>query len=138
MAAQYWRRWPGCSSPTTGTSGPGTSWPSSRAEELETRIQERRAFVIDQLQRADAALEAGRPNEAVAIRAMLSEKYGQYTDLADLLGPPPGPDRRSPQPGPIRPRHLPRPSCRTGSASAPAEPEPAPKPAEPSNPPGDR
>jgi serine/threonine-protein kinase len=60
-----------------------------RATELEARMQERRAFVIDQIARADAAMRAGRPNESVAIRAMLMEKYSQYTDLADLLGPPP-------------------------------------------------
>ncbi|MBV8310424.1 MAG: hypothetical protein JO344_08575, partial [Planctomycetaceae bacterium] len=52
-------------------------------------MQERRAFVIDQIARADAAMRAGRPNESVVIRAMLMEKYSQYTDLADLLGPPP-------------------------------------------------
>jgi eukaryotic-like serine/threonine-protein kinase len=60
-----------------------------RATELEARMQERRAFVIDQIARGDAATRAGRPNESVAIRAMLMEKYSQYTDLADLLGPPP-------------------------------------------------
>ena len=60
-----------------------------RATELEARMQERRAFVIDQIARADAAMRAGRPNESVAIRAMLMEKYSQYTDLTDLLGPPP-------------------------------------------------
>ena len=57
-----------------------------RAAKLEAGMQERRAFVIDQLARADAALRAGRPNESVTIRAMLMENYSQYTDLADLLG----------------------------------------------------
>ena len=47
-----------CSSPTTATSGPGTSWPSSRPRSWRRKIQERRAFVIDQLQRADAATRA--------------------------------------------------------------------------------
>ena len=50
-------RWPGCSSPTTGTSGHGTCSRSAAAEELETKIPERRAFVIDQLARADAAAQ---------------------------------------------------------------------------------
>jgi serine/threonine-protein kinase len=58
-----------------------------RDAELEARMQERRNFVIDQLARADASMQAGRPNEAMAIRAMLMEKYSHYTDLADLLGP---------------------------------------------------
>ena len=78
-----------------------------RAEELEAQDPERRAFVIDQLERADAALEAGRPNEAVAIRAMLREKYGQYPDLADLLGRRPCRGPEPPQPGTDRhPRSL--------------------------------
>jgi serine/threonine-protein kinase len=57
-----------------------------RADELETRIRERQEFVADQLQRAENAIRAGRPNEAVAIRSMLVEKYGHYTDLAGVLG----------------------------------------------------
>ena len=60
-----------------------------RAEELETKIKERRAFVTDQLAKAEAAMRAGRPNEAVTIRAMLVDKYSHYTDMANLLGPPP-------------------------------------------------
>ena len=92
-----------------------------RATELETQMQERRAFVIDQLARADAALQAGRPNESVAIRAMLMEKYSQYTDLADLLGP----LLQTPQPGAgahdaaRRPRH-------PGETPAPT-PQPSPR-----------
>jgi serine/threonine-protein kinase len=61
-----------------------------RAGELETRIRERRAFVLEQLQRADAAFQSGRPTESLAIRSMLVEKYGRYSDLSDLLGASPG------------------------------------------------
>lgn len=70
-----------------------------RASELEARMQERRAFVIDQLARANAARQAGRPNEWLAIMAMLREKYSQYTDLADLLAPQP----ETPRPGTVAP-----------------------------------
>jgi eukaryotic-like serine/threonine-protein kinase len=90
-----------------------------RANELEARIQERRTFVIDQLARADAALQAGRPNEAVAIRAMLREKYSHYADLAELLGPPPESERLGP--GPASASGSPVPS---GEAPA-AMPQPA-------------
>lgn len=72
-----------------------------RAKEIESRMRERRSFVTEQIARADAALQAGRPSEAVAIRAMLKDKYGQYTDLADLLGNRPAsthPDRGSARP----------------------------------------
>jgi serine/threonine-protein kinase len=57
-----------------------------RAKEIDSRMHERRSFVSDQIARSNAALRAGRPTEALAIRAMLKEKYSQYTDLADLLG----------------------------------------------------
>jgi len=85
-----------------------------RADDLETKIKDRRAFVVDQLNRARAAFEAGRPNEALTIQATLKEKYGQFRDLADLLGPPAGsqPD----------PQHA---GAGTGSAPSPA-PEPTP------------
>jgi serine/threonine-protein kinase len=72
---------------------------NKRADELEARIGERRNFVIEQLARADAALQAGRPTESVAIRSMLKDKYGQYSDLYDLLGHPAatGPQESSPK-----------------------------------------
>ncbi len=77
-----------------------------RAKEIESRIQERRAFVTDQLARAQTAMQAGRPNESVAILAMLKEKYGHYTDLADLLGgsfEPPAPANFTPAPAAVPP-----------------------------------
>jgi serine/threonine-protein kinase len=63
-----------------------------RADDLGTRIQERRAFVQQQVLRAVAAMQAGRPREAAAIQGMLREKYGRYTDLADFFAPVPGPE----------------------------------------------
>jgi hypothetical protein len=73
-----------------------------RADGLEAKIQERRAFVIDQLQRADAALEAGRPNEAVAIRAMLSESTLNMPTSPTCWAQLPGPNRRAPGQQPIQ------------------------------------
>ncbi len=83
-----------------------------RATDLEKQIQERRAFVEDKIGRANAALQSGRPNESVAIMAMLREKYGHYTDLADLLQP------RIEAPGPGATPHE--------SATSPVQPGQAP------------
>ena len=99
MAAQYWRELARVLKPEDRDERPWYLLAVRRADELEAKIQERRAFVIDQLERADAALKAGRPNEAVAIRAMLSEKYAQYADLSDLLGTASGPKSQVPRPG---------------------------------------
>lgn len=92
-----------------------------RAEELEAKIRDRRAFVIEQIARAQAALAAGRPNEALTIQGALREKYGHFRDLSDLLGPPasshpdsPLPELRTP---PIQPPTL-SPSNSTGSGPA--------------------
>jgi serine/threonine-protein kinase len=91
-----------------------------RAEQLETKIRERRANVIDMLRRAEAALLAGRPNEAVSIRATLNETYGRYTDLADLLGPAPAakPPAANQQSSPVAPsNHASQPASDSSSSS---------------------
>jgi eukaryotic-like serine/threonine-protein kinase len=90
-----------------------------RASKLETDMQERRAFVIDKLARADAELQAGRPNESVKLRAALMEMYSHYTDLADLLGPP----RQTPQPAAVAPDASVVPTHPAGSV-APGQPFP--------------
>jgi hypothetical protein len=112
----------------------------SRADELEAKIQERRAFVIDQLERAESAIRSGRPEDAVTIRNKLRENYSQYADLADLLGTSP-----SSNPQPPRSDGGPTPSPPGGQvpASAPrpdsSGDESAPKPAATTAPsPGDR
>ena len=69
-----------------------------RADELEVRIRDRRNFVVEQLTRAESALQAGRPSEAMSIRAMLKDKYGHYLDLRDLLG-----GDSTPEPGLVPP-----------------------------------
>ncbi|AMV36503.1 serine/threonine-protein kinase [Planctomyces sp. SH-PL62] len=84
-----------------------------RADDLATRIRERRAFVEQQYLRAVAALQAGRPREASAIQGMLREKYGRYTDLAEFFAPVPTP---SPEPPP-------QPTDASDGEKSPAEPE---------------
>ena len=105
-ALTYWREMARVLKPDDRDERPWYLLALRRAQELETRIEERRAFVFDQLARADAALQAGRPNEAVTIRAMLKDKYSHYTDLADLLGHPPVRSRNAPatEAGPARPQ----------------------------------
>ena len=71
-------------------------------------------------------MRAGRPNEAVTIRATLKETYSQYPDLADLLGPPPQTSR----PGTVAPRpSLPHAPRRRPPQTPPEAPEPQAPPA---------
>ena len=132
LAARYWREM----ADTLKADDPDDrKWillSKKRADELESKIKERRAFVEEQLRRADAAFRGGRPNEAVTIHAMLNEKFGRYADLADLLAPvppqsaPPAQSRRTPPQKPTGPRRLlsrppkpsrrPRPRVRRGEA----------------------
>lgn len=63
-----------------------------RIDELKKSIAQRREIVLNLLTRANAAESGGRPREAASIRADILTKYGQYTDLADLLGPSPNSD----------------------------------------------
>jgi serine/threonine protein kinase len=90
MAAMYWKEMAKVLKADDPDERPWHLLAQKRASELETRIRERRAFVVEQLQRADAAFQAGRPTESLAIRSMLVEKYGRYSDLSDLLGGSPG------------------------------------------------
>jgi serine/threonine protein kinase len=89
MAASYWQEMARTLRPDNPEERKWYLLANQRADELESRIRERRAFVIDQLERSARALQAGRPNEAVNIRAMLNEKYGRFADVADLLRTPP-------------------------------------------------
>ncbi|MDG3007030.1 serine/threonine-protein kinase [Paludisphaera mucosa] len=89
-----------------------------RADELEKRIQDRRAFVEDQVGRAVVAIQSGRPKEALAIQAMLREKYGRFTDLADVFAPVGMPE----------PRPAPEAAPPTAPEPKPEAPAPAPAP----------
>jgi serine/threonine-protein kinase len=95
-----------------------------KAEELETKIRERRTFVEDQLRRAEAAVRGGRPNEAIAIYAMLKERFSQYSDLADLLAPAPPPEAFPQPPAPAPGTEKPAPVPRTDAETAPAPTKP--------------
>jgi serine/threonine protein kinase len=134
LALTYWREMARLINPDDREERKWHLLALERADKLETRIQERRAFVIDQLSRAIAAHQAGRPNESVAIRAMLKEKYSHYADLADLLGPPletmPGP----PPPGalglPAYPSQTPAPIPQPAPSTSPERtPDPQKTPA---------
>jgi serine/threonine protein kinase len=43
----------------------------SRVDQLENAIKDRRQYVVKEMERAEAALRAGRPNEALTIKSML-------------------------------------------------------------------
>ncbi len=125
LAATYWREMAQLIKPDDPEDRKWHLLALQRATKLEAQMQERRAFVIDKLARANSALEAGRPNEAVDIRAMLRENYSQYADLADLLGSPPETPR--PDAGPpaaaVSPAHPAETPAPTPEPAAPASPE---------------
>jgi serine/threonine-protein kinase len=109
QAAIYWREMARVLKPDDREDRKWYLLAIQRAEEIDARLQERRAFVTDQLARAEQALREGRNQEVDAIRAMLREKYSQYADLADLLGAAPTPKPEPPRP-PSEPENLPHPA----------------------------
>ena len=54
--------------------------------QLENAINDRRQYVMKQWQLADAALQAGRLDEATTIKNKLVDQFSRYTDLADIFG----------------------------------------------------
>ena len=66
------------------------------ADELKKAIADRRELVLRQLANAQQAELQGRREEAVGLRQELINRYGQYTDLADLFGPRPHEQPQSP------------------------------------------
>lgn len=81
-----------------------------RADDLRKSIARREEMVGKLLQSAEAAEAEGRPREALEIRRRILDRYGKYTDLAELLrtagliapssdAPPPKPTRE-PSPSP--------------------------------------
>ena len=93
-----------------------------RIEQLENAIKDRRVIVEKQLLAADAAFRAGRPNEALAIRTMLVDQYGKYTDLAELFQSVaifPGSDAKTaaPTPGTLAPSEESTPAASSKTAS---------------------
>jgi eukaryotic-like serine/threonine-protein kinase len=57
----------------------------SRIQQLENGIKDRHQYIEKQWQIAQEAFNAGRVEEAEAIRKKLVEQFSQYTDLADLF-----------------------------------------------------
>jgi hypothetical protein len=93
-----------------------------RAQQLENDIKDRRVYVEKQIEFANTAERAGRPNEALTIKSKLVEQFSQFTDLADIF-PPAAPTADHPAP-----------AAAEGAAEKldPAKPAPPPHPTEPS------
>ena len=59
------------------------------AEELKKAITDRRELVVSQLANAQHAELQGNRDEAAGLRKEIRDRYGAYTDLADVFGPRP-------------------------------------------------
>jgi eukaryotic-like serine/threonine-protein kinase len=55
-------------------------------QQLQNAINDRRQYVLKQLQLADAALQSGRLDEGIAIKTKLLDQFSRYTDLVDIFG----------------------------------------------------
>jgi serine/threonine-protein kinase len=93
-----------------------------KAEELQNAINDRRQYVLKQLELANAALESGRADDGLAIRNKLIEQFSRFTDLVDIFG--------SATPSPVPPSP-------TNSSAHPADASPAEKGPIPTNPASD-
>jgi eukaryotic-like serine/threonine-protein kinase len=60
-----------------------------RIQQLENTINDRHQYIEKQLQLAEAAFQAGRLEESVAIRKKLVEQFSPYTDVSALFRPMP-------------------------------------------------
>ncbi len=96
-AERYWREMTAAVSPDDPDDRPWRLLAEKRADDLAARIRERHAFVTEQFRKAVAALQAGDAKESLQIQAMLREKYGRFTDVADLFKP------LAPEPEPEKP-----------------------------------
>jgi eukaryotic-like serine/threonine-protein kinase len=83
-----------------------------RVEQLENAIKDRHLYIEKQWQIAEAALQAGRVEEAEAIRKNLVEQFSQYTDLAELF-------RATPAPPPTEPKNAVSPPAASAGPNAP-------------------
>lgn len=86
-ALRVWREMGATLDPDDGDDRKWFLLANKKVIDLTTQIQERRAFVENQLRRAATAYRAGRTSDAMAIQSMLRDRYAHYTDLADLFGP---------------------------------------------------
>jgi eukaryotic-like serine/threonine-protein kinase len=116
----------------------------SRVQQLENAINDRHQYIEKQLQLAEAAFQAGRLEESLAIRKKLVEQFSQYTDLSDLFPKTPvapGSEPRAPASSPAaltepaangkndssNPK-APNPPADPPATTAPREPLPPPEP----------
>jgi predicted Ser/Thr protein kinase len=56
-----------------------------RTEQLENDINDRRQYIEKQIELANIAERAGRPNEALTIKSKLVEQFSHFTDLAEIF-----------------------------------------------------
>jgi eukaryotic-like serine/threonine-protein kinase len=117
-ALKQWRAMAGALKPDDPEERPWYLLALRRAEQLAAAIQDRREFVMKQLQIADEAIHTGHPDQATTIRSKLIEQYANYTDLADIFRPAPAPVQPAPEPKPS--------GEATPAAPASSEPVPAP------------
>jgi eukaryotic-like serine/threonine-protein kinase len=114
----------------------------SRVQQLKHAIADRHKYIEKQLEDADAAVRAGRPEDSLAIKKKLVEQFSQYTDLSELFPkapvvpgsvaiPPASPPAASPDSASSRKIDLPNPS----TPNPPADPPATTEPREPSRPP---
>jgi serine/threonine-protein kinase len=94
-----------------------------RVSQLETAMRDRRQYVEKQLRIAEEALRNDQPDQAMAIRNKLVEKYSGYKDLADLFPAPVAPSRSTTPPAePGAPE-----SSQSSPQERPANPSASPK-----------
>jgi serine/threonine protein kinase len=58
-----------------------------KADEIEATVKARTKEIIILLERANDAEQKGRPDLALRLRLDLLDRFGKYTDAAELLGP---------------------------------------------------
>ncbi len=115
-ALKQWREMAGVLKPDDAEERPWYLLALHRADQVEATIEDRRKFVMKQIQIADDAMRTGHPNQALAIRSKLIEQFAGYTDLPELAVPAPAPAQATPE---LKPSG-------EAPATAPADPKPAP------------
>jgi eukaryotic-like serine/threonine-protein kinase len=82
------RQWQGLSEQVNANDPDERKWhllALSRIQQLEHAIADRHKYIEKQLEDADAAFQAGRLEDSLAIKKKLVEQFSQYTDLSELF-----------------------------------------------------
>ncbi|MFO0890696.1 MAG: serine/threonine-protein kinase [Isosphaeraceae bacterium] len=120
QALSYWKEMAGILKADDPADRPWHLLALERAAELQRKISDRHAHVVEQLVRATTFDQQGRPAEARAIRDRLTRDYGRYTEVRPLLEAAAGP----------RPNDQAAPEGAEKPAPAPGDPDrPSPGPA---------